>query len=398
MECLARSSFSDETESAEAGRNAGAELLAGFGPDKPKVVLAYATMNHDQPALLDGLRAVLGPEVPVLGCSVQGVVSNAQLTEDGFALGLMGLGGPGLHCAAAAEHEIETDSKQKGRRIAQAIKRDLGGEPKVVVLVFDPLCGADIGAILDGIALELDCPVVGGAAGQPWGRPLKTFQYWDRQVFSHGMVGVGLAGPFELEIDLCHGTSPSGITSVITKAAANHVLEMDGRPAGDVWRETTGCRAEDLVHQSHFATWAVGVEIEGAQGQRELLIRGAFGFDPKTSAIILQTAVPEGTRVMLHHRTVDKILGGTEQMARALAARLVGRRPWAVLGFECAARTFPFLGQANTRREHASLRAALAPDSPWLGMMAWGEIGPCAGRFMFHNYTYPLLILTDPKT
>jgi hypothetical protein len=129
MKCLARSVFSDETESADAGRNAGAELLAGFGPAKPKVVLAYATMNHDQPALLEGLRAVLGPEVPVIG-----------------------LGGTGLHCAAAAEQEIETDSKQKGRRIAQAIKRDLGGEPKVVVLVFDPLCGADIGAILDGIA------------------------------------------------------------------------------------------------------------------------------------------------------------------------------------------------------------------------------------------------------
>jgi hypothetical protein len=309
----------------------------------------------------------------------------------------MGLGGTALDCAAAAEREIQIDSKAKGRRLAQAIRRQLGREPKVVVLVFDPLCGADVGAILDGIALEFDGPVVGGAAGQPWGPPLKTFQFWDREVFSHGMAAVGLGGPFELEIGLCHGTSPSGIVSVITKAAANHVLEMDGRPAGDVWRETTGCRAEDLVHQSHFATWAVGVEIEGAQGQREVVIRGAFGFDAGTSAIILQNAVPEGSRVMLHHRTVDKILGGTEQMARALAARLDGRRPWAVLGFECAARTFPFLGQANTRREHAGLRAAVAPDAPWLGMMAWGEIGPCAGKPTFHNYSYPLLVLTDRK-
>jgi hypothetical protein len=28
-------------------------------------------------------------------------------------------------------------------------------------------------------------------------------------------------------------------------------------------------------------------------------------------------------------------------------------------------------------------------------MMAWGEIGPCLGRPTFHNYTYPLLVLTD---
>jgi hypothetical protein len=397
MEQVARSVFSDETESSDAGRSAGEALLGGFGPDKPKVVLAYATMNHDQPALLEGLRGVLGPDVLLLGCSVQGVVSNARLTEDGFALGLMGLGGNGLDCVAAVEHEIQVDSREKGGRIARAIKRALGGEPKVLILLFDPLCGADIGAVLDGIASEVGCPVVGGAAGQPWGPPLKTFQFWDREVFSHGMAAVGLAGPFELEIGLCHGTSPSGIASVITKAAGNHVLELDGRPAGDVWRETTGCRAEDLVHQSHFATWAIGVEMEGARGEREVLIRGAFGFDAQTSAIILQTAVPEGSRVMLHHRTVDKILGGTERMARDLTARLRGRHPWAVLGFECAARTYPFLGQANTRKEHASLRGAVAPDAPWLGMMAWGEVGPCAGKPTFHNYSYPLLVLTDRR-
>jgi hypothetical protein len=266
-----------------------------------------------------------------------------------------------------------------------------------VVVLFDPLCGADVGALLEGMQTEIGCPFVGGAAGQPWGRPRGTLQYWDREVFSHGVLGVALAGPFALEIGLCHGTAPSGITSVVTKASANRVLEMDGRPAGDVWRETTGCRAEDIVHQSHFATWAVGVEVKGPDGRVEQAIRGAFGFDPQSSAIILQAAVPEGTRVMLHHRTIETILGGTQEMGRDLAARLVSRTPWAVLGFECAARTYPFLGQANTRKEYEELRAAVAPAAPWLGMMAWGEIGPCAGCSTFHNYSYPLLVLTDEK-
>ena len=45
----------------------------------------------------------------------------------------------------------------------------------------------------------------------------------------------------------------------------------------------------------------------------------------------------------------------------------------------------------NTRAEHKALRAAIAPQAPWLGMMAWGEIGPCLGQTAFHNYTYPLV-------
>ncbi len=394
---LARSVFSDEPESQDAARSAGEALLAQFGAEVPKVVLVYATMNHDQPAVLTGLRDVLGADVPLLGCSVQGVVSNDCLTEDGFALGVMGLGGRDLACAAAVEQEIQDGTKEKGRRLGQTLKRNLGGEPKVVVLLYDPLCGADIEALLEGVQLEVACPLVGGAAGQPWGHPRETFQYWDREVISHGVVGMALSGPFALEIGLCHGTAPSGIASVVTKAAGNQVLEMDGRPAADVWRETTGCRTEDLAHQSHFATWALGVERTGRGGQVERLIRGAFGFDPQTGAIILQAAVPEGTRVMLHHRTIENVLGGTEAMARDLAVRLGARRPWAVLGFECAARTFPFLGETNTCKEHERLRLAVAPEAHWLGMMAWGEICPCAGEPAFHNYSYPLLLLTDEK-
>jgi hypothetical protein len=395
MDRVAHSVFTEELESLEAGRSAGNALLAGFGATRPKVVIAFATMNHDQPALLEGLRGALGKDVPVLGCSVQGVVSNDQLTEDGLALGLMGFGGAEVHCAAAVEREIQTDSKEKGRHLAQSLKRDLKGEPKIILVFYDPLCGTDVEAMLDGIRLEVDCPVVGGAAGQPWGPPRETFQYWDQEVLSHGVVALALSGRFAYEIGICHGTAPTGITSVVTKAAGNQVMEIDGRPAADVWRETTGCQREDMVHQSHFAAWALGVEKQGAHGQVERVIRGAFGFDLETGAMILQAAVPEGTKVMLHHRTIEHVMSGSERMGSDLVSRLAGRKPWAAMGFECAARTFPFLGATNTRKEHERLRGQVASDSPWLGMMAWGEIGPCAGKPAFHNYTYPLVLFTD---
>jgi hypothetical protein len=211
-----------------------------------------------------------------------------------------------------------------------------------------------------------------------------------------------LSGPFATEVGICHGTAPTGLSSVVTKAEGNQVLEIDGRPAAEIWREVTGCKASDLLQQSHFATWAVGIErrsiVKGTDGERELtgrVIRGAFGFNTETGAMILQAAVPVGTRIMLHHRTVEDVLNGTIAMGTELAGRLHDRRPWAVLGFECAARTFPFLGPNKTREEHEGLRRMIAPDAPWLGLMAWGEIGPCVGQTAFHNYTYPLVVLVD---
>ena len=60
MENIAYSFFSDEPESLDAGKCAGEALIAHFGPGGPKATLVYATMNHDQPALLEGLRSTLG--------------------------------------------------------------------------------------------------------------------------------------------------------------------------------------------------------------------------------------------------------------------------------------------------------------------------------------------------
>ena len=397
MQKIAACTFSEELESADAGRQAGEALLSHFGTARPKVAIVYATMNHDQSAVLEGVRHALGNGALLLGCSVQGVVSNDDLTEDGLALALMGFGGDEVQCAVACEREIQDGSKEKGRRLAQSLRRDLAGEPKLIVLFYDPLCGINVEAMLEGMRLEVDCPLIGGAAGQPWGPPRQTFQYWDREVMSHGVVALALSGAFAFEIGICHGTAAMGITSVVTKASGNQVLEIDGRPAAEVWRETTGCHADDLIHQSHFAAWAVGVEVQGADGKSERAIRGAFGFDLATGAMLLQAAIPEGTKITLHHRTIEKVLDGTEQMASELSARLKGRTPWAVLGFECAARTFPFLGETNTRKEHEQLRGAVAPKTPWLGMMAWGEIGPCAGRPAFHNYTFPLVVFTEER-
>jgi hypothetical protein len=394
MQTLASSFYSLEPDSTEAGRLAGRSLQEAFSADRLRAVLVYATMNHDHGQLLEALRAELPKDVILLGTSGQGVVGDDHLSEEGMVAGVMGFGGESLRATAAVAREVQVDSKEKGRALARKLKQDLGVEPKMVIAFYDPLSGVDVEALIAGMRMEVSCPIAGAGSGQPWGMPLETAQFWDTEVMNHGAVALALSGPFTTEIGLSHGTAPSGIRSVVTKAQGNQILEIDGRPAVEIWREVTGCSEKDLMTQSHFAIWAVGVErtIEIAgEARTDRVIRGAFGFNKETGAMILQAAIPEGTPIMLHHRTVDEVLSGTTTMAEDLKRRLDGRRPWAVLGFECAARTYPFLGPQNTRQEHQALRQAVAPDAPWLGMMAWGEIGPCLGQTAFHNYTYPLV-------
>jgi hypothetical protein len=396
MSLHASSHVSSLADSRAAAAAIGEQLQLSFAAQPLRAVIVYSTVNHDQAVVLRILRDCCGADVPILGCSTQGIMQNGAVAESTFMLGAMGFGGDELEAAAAMVQGIGQDSAQKGASLAAALK--LGVEPKVVFLLYDPLCGADVEAMLGGFS-ELDCPIVGGGAGQPWGPIVRTFQYWQAEVMQHAAVALALGGPFAAEIGVCHGTAPTGIEMTLTRCSGNKIFEIDGRPAIDIWREITGCEEDEINNQDYVASWAIGVarRVESAHGERtQYVIRAAFGFDLAAGAVIVQAAIPEGTRIMFHHRTVPVVTEGTASMGRELAQKLAGRRTWAAMGFECGARTKAFLGQAATLHENLALQKAVAPDAPWLGMLAWGEVAPTGGQPAFHNYTYPVAVLTEP--
>jgi hypothetical protein len=183
----------------------------------------------------------------------------------------------------------------------------------------------------------------------------------------------------------------------LTRAEGNRLLELDGRPALDVWRETVGLDEDATFKQEHIAALPMGIArrvVERGEEHDLYLIRAVFGLDKEARAIVVQAGIPQGSKIMFHHRTVPVVREGTLNMARDLSRRLAGKQPWAVLGFECGGRTAPFLGTEATLEENLELQRAVAPQAPWLGLIAWGEIAPCGGQPEFHNYTYPLVVLS----
>jgi hypothetical protein len=397
----AASAFSNESDSEQAGEQVGRDLLAGLGGETAKAVIIYATINHDQTAAVEQITKLFGPGIPIIGCSTPGMVSNENIVEEGFALGGMVLGGDALQAAAAVAKTFQENSLAKGKSMGQSLKASLG-KPDLVTLFYDPLCHGDVEQMVAGLHSEVDCPVVGGAAGQPFGPPIRTFQYFGNEVFSQGAVALGLKGPFTVDIGVGNGTVPSGVVMTVTKTDGPCILAIDDAPAIECWSRATGYSTSEILHQNYMAAWAIAIErrrqVESEAGPVEKvshLIRGAFGIDVKTGSIIMQTAIPEGTKIRIHHRDVDAVLKGTADMGKEISAKLAQRKPWAVLGFECAACTSPFLGIEATVDENRALRAAVAPQTPWLGMMAWGEIAPCLGLPAFHNYTYALAVLTE---
>jgi small ligand-binding sensory domain FIST len=390
---VSRAFATTKASSLETGREAAVAIARGF-QGAPRIVLAHLTVNHDQPAFLRGLRDVLGAGVPIVGCSAQGVIGSGLATEDGYGGTVLGLGGDSVAVAEGGADDIAVDTVAKGKALGRALRAQLAQPPKVAVVFYDPLAGADADLFLQGLHDELECPIVGGGASHSYDFSAlqETYQYRGDRVLTRGAVAFALAGDFTAELDICHGCSPVGVDMMVTRASANILLELDGRPALEVWRGICGDSSND---DGIMTTLGIGVHTRNAAGADEYLVRSGYGSDPARGGVVLGAAIPEGTRVMLHHRTTEEVLRGAERMGRALRDRLAGKTVRAVLCFECGARTRPFLGVQDTLKENLGLQQIIGADAAWFGGMFWGELFPVAGRPAFHNYSYPILALAD---
>ncbi|HZN75243.1 MAG TPA: FIST N-terminal domain-containing protein, partial [Micromonosporaceae bacterium] len=72
-----------EAESAtEAGRQAAATALRELAGEEPAIVLVFASVSYDLPALLTGVRSVTG-DAPLAGASSSGYFANGVVRPPG---------------------------------------------------------------------------------------------------------------------------------------------------------------------------------------------------------------------------------------------------------------------------------------------------------------------------
>ena len=389
MALRTRSYVTEARSSGTTGRSLGNQIRTDLGADV-KVVIAYLTVNHDQEAFLEGLSDALGRTVPIVGCSGQGVIARGCVREEGYAASLLALGGDSIECTTASVEAIGEDTHAKGRALGAALRMQSRVPPKYIVLHYDPLAGTNMDVFLDGLHREIECPVIGGAAAHSNGVSMaRTFQYADNKVLSGAAVAVALGGDVQFEGGISMGCSPVGVQMVVTRSEGNRLIELDGRPALEVWQQITQSSPERIDSDS---TAALAIGVPSHDGH---LIRAAFMLDIERSGIVLQAGVEPGTKVMLYHRTIPEVLDGTRRVVRELVQRLSGKKVRAVLAFECGARTAPFLGEEATLAENLELQHTLAPDAEYAGVVVWGELFSVGGRPAFHNYTYPLLVIAE---
>jgi len=387
--------WSSLPEAAKAGREAVRMALSAAKRGKPVVVIVYMTVLYDPKLALAAIREEIGdPTVPIIGSSTQGIARWGAVTETDRVLGVAIICSDTIRATVAKSNNLAADAFDAGRKIATQLgdPRGLGQVPLVVW--FDPLSGANVQSLIDGLAEGGYRHLVGGASGQPWGPLDKTYQYFDTEAMNDAVVALKLEGLGGAVWDTTHGVEPLGLDVKVTEAEGNVIKKLNGKPALDVWSEQL--LGTFTFHVDDW-TWALGVRLpESDPNDPEGLVsRGVFGIDKEKKELILLAPIPVGSTVHVCHRTVEAVFDRCLKMGERVRKGLEGKSPLIALAFECGARPRPFLGDEKALEEVCRVQETIGTKIPWLGMYPWGEIAPKGGRSQFSNFQFPLLVLYE---
>jgi len=188
------------------------------------------------------------------------------------------------------------------------------------------------------------------------------------QVGESGLSGALLARDVAVVTGHSQGCSPIGPAHAITKAEDNIIMEIDGRPALDVFREEIGeVLARDLRKVAGFIFAAL--PIPGSD-TGDYLVRNLTGIDSGKGWIAIAAEVAAGDSILFTRRDRNTALADLERMLERLKQR-INRPVRGGLYVSCIARGPNLFGfdAAETR-----LIAKHLGQFPLTGFFANGEI------------------------
>lgn len=125
-------------ESAKAGREAVRMALDTAGRQKPVAAIVYMTVLYDPAVVLSAIRDELGPDVPIVGSSTQGISRNDAVIETDRVLGVALICSSRAKATTAVGKKLCADPFAAGRSLAEQLgdPRTLGEVP--LLLWCDP--------------------------------------------------------------------------------------------------------------------------------------------------------------------------------------------------------------------------------------------------------------------
>jgi hypothetical protein len=367
-----------------AAREAAAQALAMLEGETPKLAIVFASVSYeDVESAARVVRSVVGDAQIVGGTSGACVFAGDRTAPRGVSVVL--LGGDGLEVESRVA-QLGSPSFVETVPAAMKIARTADGAAQrgfghFACLVFAP------GIFVDGEALVAAVRKGAGARAQLAGALTGDDLTLDRPKVLFGdelrddcVVVTGLFTKTAIGIAARHGWAAVGPIRTVTRADGTHLVELDGRPALDVWLEDarragaippSDPKDLTLYLANHYELGIADTStprIAIADDNRELIARAPFAIRADR-AIRLSGSISEGTHVRVLHASRGDLLRASSEAAASAVLR-AGSRVAGALVLACSGR-LAALGD-SFEEEPAGIRKCI--DAPIGGACVYGEI------------------------
>ncbi|MFA6897160.1 MAG: FIST N-terminal domain-containing protein [Patescibacteria group bacterium] len=392
METVVGVGASSDSNSKEAGMEACRQAFEKVS--SPELVIVFASSKLDQKEMLSGVREI-SKGVPLIGCSTAGEITSAGAAEGSVAV--MAISSDVIDFTIGKGGDLKSGVREAGAQLVKNITGSAKDKTNCLLMLTDVLNGNGA-EVVRGIqdVLGSDTLIIGGAAGDDF-LFKQTFNYYNGDISSSSVVGVGLSGDYGIGVGVRHGWVSIGAPMKATKSKDAVLKELDGKPAVSIYEDYFGKKAEELREEplaKLAITYPLGMSVEGSD---ELLIRDPITVDAE-GAITCAAEIPEGAEVRLMIGSKEEAIAAAKDAAQKALAQLAGKTPRAVIVFNCIARRKLFGRDAGD--EIAAIREVLGKDVPLIGFYTYGEIAPFNESAdkpfsRFHNETAVVAVIGD---
>jgi small ligand-binding sensory domain FIST len=277
--------------------------------------------------------------------------------------------------------------------VAAAIRPKLGKSN--LLILFADTYNFEAEATLEALGTELPGVKIAGGGASEDGSIGETFVFCGDTVSSDAVSGMLLSGDFVLTLANSIACGLIGIAHRVTAARDNIILELDGRPAFEVFAEAAGPLAAELRRALAYVFVAIPV-YENAQTieRGQFVVRNIVGASEEHGVIAVAFQPKVGD-------TVGFVLRDAERSRQDLKATLddlndrLDAPPAFGLYFDCVSRGAGLYHIPG--HDSAYIRRSLGPI-PIAGFFTGFEIGPLAEQTSLLQYSGVLALISENKS
>jgi hypothetical protein len=361
------SSTSDQVKTAYSAASSSeaivAELCSALAGSSARVIMFFCAHTLDG-ATISRLLKAQHPDAVVIGCTSAGEYTDAVYGRGGVAA--MAIPASKINARAATlarfDESVEAGIEAACERLSRALGtplRELDPTRHVGIVLIEGAKGNEeaVNEYLGNAAPFLS--FVGGSAGDDIAFR-RTELFLDGESTDNGaaLLVMEMNVPFAV-VKTCN-YEPTNKSVTITKLGGPRVvLELDGRPAREVYAEILGVDPAVLSHE-HFLTRPLGLMIEGRPWLRSVL-----ALPEERGSLMMACQLVEGMELFVM-QPLDIIADTLEAMDREQHAM---QRPIAgAIHFDCAYRRL----EIEARKLQSDYHQAISRQ-PLLGLHTHGE-------------------------